>query len=160
VKDDRVYLKHILRCVARIEEYTRGGREMFLSTSIVQDATLRNLQTLAESTQRLSADLKSLYPNVDWRPCPVFGTFWFTIIWASTWITFINRSRIRFLLSNPPFKPFLKISRTNHKSRPPNPRVHPISPKSGLPGDAPVVRCLEHKAEDYFFGRCLRRRDQ
>jgi uncharacterized protein with HEPN domain len=67
VKDDRVYLKHILRCVARIEEYTRGGREMFLSTSIVQDATLRNLQTLAESTQRLSADLKSRYPNVDWR---------------------------------------------------------------------------------------------
>ncbi|MBZ5553176.1 MAG: DUF86 domain-containing protein [Acidobacteriia bacterium] len=67
MKDDRVYLKHILRCVARIEEYTRGGREMFLSTSIVQDATLRNLQTLAESTQRLSADLKSRYPNVDWR---------------------------------------------------------------------------------------------
>jgi GNAT superfamily N-acetyltransferase len=24
VKDDRVYLKHILRCIARIEEYTDG----------------------------------------------------------------------------------------------------------------------------------------
>lgn len=29
MKDDRVYLKHILRCVARIEEYTAGGRESF-----------------------------------------------------------------------------------------------------------------------------------
>jgi uncharacterized protein with HEPN domain len=67
MKDDRVYLKHILRCIARIEEYTRGGREVFFSSSIVQDATLRNLQTLAESTQRLSSDLKSRYPNVDWR---------------------------------------------------------------------------------------------
>jgi hypothetical protein len=27
VKDDRVYLKHILRCVSRIEEYAVGGRD-------------------------------------------------------------------------------------------------------------------------------------
>ena len=30
MKDDRVYLKHILRCIARIQEYTQGGRERFL----------------------------------------------------------------------------------------------------------------------------------
>ena len=67
MKDDRVYLKHILRCICRIEEYTDGGKEIFFSSPIVQDATLRNLQTLAESTQRLSLDLKSRHPKVDWR---------------------------------------------------------------------------------------------
>ena len=40
MKDDRVYLKHILRCISRIEEYTSSGREEFLASSIVQDATL------------------------------------------------------------------------------------------------------------------------
>ena len=37
MKDDRVYLKHILRCIARIEEYTAGGRESFFSSHLIQD---------------------------------------------------------------------------------------------------------------------------
>ena len=34
---------------------------------MAQDATLRQLQVMAESTQRISADLKDQYPEVDWR---------------------------------------------------------------------------------------------
>jgi len=34
---------------------------------IIQDAVLRNLQLLAESSQRISSELKSRYPEVDWR---------------------------------------------------------------------------------------------
>jgi len=67
VKDDRVYLEHILRCIAPIEEYTAGGRESFLSSHLLQDATLRNLQTMAESTQHLSPDLKARHPQVEWK---------------------------------------------------------------------------------------------
>jgi uncharacterized protein with HEPN domain len=67
VKDDRVYLEHILRCITRIEEYTAGGRESFFASPMVQDATLRNLQTMAESTQHLSSDLKSRHPEVQWK---------------------------------------------------------------------------------------------
>ena len=48
MKDDRVYLKHILRCIARIEEYTAAGRESFFSSHLIQDGVIRNLQTLAE----------------------------------------------------------------------------------------------------------------
>jgi uncharacterized protein with HEPN domain len=48
VKDDRVYLKHILRCIARIEEYTAAGRESFFSSHLIQDGMIRNLQTLFE----------------------------------------------------------------------------------------------------------------
>ena len=67
MKDDRIYLQHILRCVSRVEEYTRQGREAFLSSSLIQDAVMRNLQTMAESTQRLSEALKSARPEVDWK---------------------------------------------------------------------------------------------
>ena len=67
MKDDRVYLKHILRCISRIEEYAAGGPEGFFSSHLVQDATLRNLQTMAESTQHLSSRLKARHPQVEWK---------------------------------------------------------------------------------------------
>jgi len=38
-----------------------------LNRELIQDAVLRNLQTLAESTQRISDELKALHPEVDWR---------------------------------------------------------------------------------------------
>jgi len=33
---------------------------------------MRNLQTLAESTQRLSDDLRQRYPNIEWRNIAAF----------------------------------------------------------------------------------------
>jgi uncharacterized protein with HEPN domain len=67
VKDDRLYLIHAREFIAHIEEYTGEGREAFFADIRTQDAVLRNRQTLAESTQRLSADLKAAHPEVDWR---------------------------------------------------------------------------------------------
>jgi uncharacterized protein with HEPN domain len=67
VKDDRVYLKHILRCIARIEEYTAGGRESFFASHLVQDGVIRNLQTLAESSQHVSEGVKRSQSSVDWK---------------------------------------------------------------------------------------------
>jgi uncharacterized protein with HEPN domain len=67
VKDDRLYLVHILECIKRIEEYTRPGRAAFLDQPIRQDAVLRNLHTLTESTSRLSEEIRAQRPDVDWR---------------------------------------------------------------------------------------------
>jgi uncharacterized protein with HEPN domain len=67
VKDDRVYLRYILRCISRIEEYTTAGRESFFSSHLVQDGVSRNLQTVAESSQRVSDHLKASRPGVDWK---------------------------------------------------------------------------------------------
>ena len=57
MKDDAVYLRHIQECVRRIEENVASGREESMASHTLQDAVLRNLQTMAESTQRLSDDL-------------------------------------------------------------------------------------------------------
>lgn len=46
-------------CIARVESYTQGMTEAaFLASSRVQDAVIRNLQTMAEATQ-----CPSRYPN-------------------------------------------------------------------------------------------------
>ena len=67
MKDDRLYIDHVLACVRRIDRYCQSGEEVFRTSELIQDAVLRNLQTLAESTQRISDHLKALHPEVDWR---------------------------------------------------------------------------------------------
>ena len=67
MKDDRLYLIHILECIRRIEEYVADDQDRFFQSTLVQDGVLRNLQTLAESAQRLSETIKKNYPEVDWR---------------------------------------------------------------------------------------------
>jgi len=67
LKDDRLYQTHILESIERVEEYTCQGLEQFLSDKKTQDAVLRNLQILAESTQRISPELKTANPEINWR---------------------------------------------------------------------------------------------
>ena len=43
MSDDETYLLHITEAIARIESYTVGGREVFLSSTLIQDAVVRNL---------------------------------------------------------------------------------------------------------------------
>lgn len=67
VQTDRAYLLHILQCIALIQNYTAAGKLEFMASVLVQDAVLRRLQTMAESTQRLSDLCKAQAPEVDWR---------------------------------------------------------------------------------------------
>ena len=64
---DLALLKHIRGRIARIENYTNGKRSKFYDSHLVQDAVIRNLRTIAESTQRLSDSLKAAEPEVPWR---------------------------------------------------------------------------------------------
>ena len=72
MRDDAVYLRHIAECIRRIEDNTSGGQNDFLTSHRVQDATLRNLQTMSEATQRLSDDAKLTQPEVEWAKISAF----------------------------------------------------------------------------------------
>ena len=63
---DQVYLSHILECVADIEELTAKGRAAFEAAKHDRAAVLYYLQTMAESTQRLSEPLKAAHTEIDW----------------------------------------------------------------------------------------------
>jgi len=67
MKDDRVYLEHIIDCIDRIDEYTQNDQFVFMNSAMVQDAVIRNLQTLSESTQKLSDKLKAEHPEINWK---------------------------------------------------------------------------------------------
>ena len=54
-------------CLERIDEYTGRERASFEDSRLVQDAVIRNLQTLAESSQRLSSEIKSTEAQIPWR---------------------------------------------------------------------------------------------
>lgn len=66
-QSDRILLEHIRECIERIWEYTGSKRASFYGSRLVQDAVVRNLQTLAESTQRLSDAVKETERDVPWR---------------------------------------------------------------------------------------------
>jgi len=64
---DRVLLAHMRDCMERILEYTNAERARFDASRLVQDAVIRNLQTLAESSQRLTTEIKGTEPQIPWR---------------------------------------------------------------------------------------------
>ena len=67
MKDDIPYLLHIRECIARIQSFTEEGERDFFADTMIQDAVIRNLQVLAESTQRLSESTKESHPEVPWQ---------------------------------------------------------------------------------------------
>ena len=66
MRDDSVYLRHIVECLDAIRSYNARGRDAFFRDRKTLKATLRELQELAESTQHLSASLKDRHPQVPW----------------------------------------------------------------------------------------------
>jgi uncharacterized protein with HEPN domain len=67
MKDDAVYLRHIRDAIAKIEEYTAGGRDAFFADAMVQDAVIRNLEIIGEAVRNLSPELRRQHPGVPWR---------------------------------------------------------------------------------------------
>ncbi|MCC6363748.1 MAG: DUF86 domain-containing protein [Bryobacterales bacterium] len=67
MKSERAYLEHILHCIDRINQDAYGGKEVVFASPTLQDAIVRNLQVMCESTQRLMESSKMRHPEVDWR---------------------------------------------------------------------------------------------
>lgn len=65
-KDNTVYIDHMLECISRIDEYVES-KEQFYSSRLVQDAVVRNLQVMSESSQRLAEETKKHYPDIPWK---------------------------------------------------------------------------------------------
>lgn len=64
---DELYLDHVLQAIMRIERYTAGGRDAFLSDDMVQSAVIRQLEIVGEAVRNLGDELKSRESEVPWR---------------------------------------------------------------------------------------------
>ena len=76
MRDESVYVAHILECIRRIEMNVAEGEEVFRSSLTVQDAVLRNLQTMCESTKRLSVEARRSISKSSGGELRPSGTCW------------------------------------------------------------------------------------
>jgi len=67
VKDDRLYLGHILEAIERILVYGRDGEETFRRELRTQDAIIRNLQVMGEAVKKVSRETRAEHPGIPWK---------------------------------------------------------------------------------------------
>ncbi len=72
MRDQGVYLEHILECIARVQSYTTGGLESFVEDRKTQDAVMRNLQVLSESCMRMSSEIRQRRGEINWKGIAAF----------------------------------------------------------------------------------------
>jgi uncharacterized protein with HEPN domain len=66
VKSQRAYVQHVMACIGRIAEDSAAGRDAVFASRTLQDAIVRNLQVLCESTQRIDEPHKARHPEINW----------------------------------------------------------------------------------------------
>ena len=66
-KDNRVYLRHILDAIDRIESFTGAGRAEFLESELLQNAVIWNIGVVGEAARQVSNWLRDAHPEVPWQ---------------------------------------------------------------------------------------------
>jgi len=67
MKDDRIYLGHILEAVDKVITYTKDGYSYFADDAKTQDAVVRNFEIIGEAARKVSDATKQQYPNLPWK---------------------------------------------------------------------------------------------
>ena len=67
MKDDQVYIEHILEAIERIEDYTNDLSDSdFLENNMVQDAVMRQIEIIGEAAKMVSQETKQDYSEIPW----------------------------------------------------------------------------------------------
>jgi uncharacterized protein with HEPN domain len=67
VKDDRLYVHHMLERCRRIARFIRPGREAFMASEELQDAVTRNVEVIGEAAKRVSAEARGRMLSLNWK---------------------------------------------------------------------------------------------
>ena len=68
MKDDTVFLRHILDAINKIQEYAQDmDFEKFRKSSLVQDGVIRQLEIVGEATKNLSEGLREKHSDIPWK---------------------------------------------------------------------------------------------
>lgn len=67
-RDYRVYLEDIAQAIEKINSYTsKLTSGQFSEDSKTIDAVIRNLEIIGEATKKIPENVRSKYPDVDWK---------------------------------------------------------------------------------------------
>ena len=68
MKDDLVYIDHILTSISKIRSYTQNmSLTDFANNEMAQDAVIRNVEIVGEATRKISMEMKSRYHEIPWK---------------------------------------------------------------------------------------------
>ncbi len=67
MKDDRLYLHHILERCRRVTRFIAPGMEAFMASEELQDAVIRNVEVIGEAAKRVSAEARERMASIDWK---------------------------------------------------------------------------------------------
>ena len=68
MKNDKVYLEHILESIDKIEGFIQGITKFdFDQNVMIQDAIIRNIEIIGEATKKLSKQLTQSHPDIPWQ---------------------------------------------------------------------------------------------
>jgi uncharacterized protein with HEPN domain len=67
MKDDKIYIEHIIKSIDRIEAYLSGkDHQSFSEDFMTQDAVVRQLEIIGEATKRIAKELRNMNPHIPW----------------------------------------------------------------------------------------------
>lgn len=67
MKDDRLYLYHMLERCHRVTRFIGPGKEAFMESEALQDAVIRNVELIGEAAKRVSAETRAGFAKLDWK---------------------------------------------------------------------------------------------
>jgi len=73
MKNDLIFLEHILENIKDLEEFTKGvDKQALLNNKEKQRAVVRQIEIIGEAAKNLSAFFRKKYPSVPWKE--IIGT--------------------------------------------------------------------------------------
>ncbi|MEK6746729.1 MAG: HepT-like ribonuclease domain-containing protein [Pseudomonadota bacterium] len=72
MKDERLYLQHIIESYEYIKEYIAFGKEDFLKSHLLQNATIKVLANITESASNLKEETRLEYTQIPWATVKSF----------------------------------------------------------------------------------------
>lgn len=68
MKEDLVYIYHILTAIADIKEFTEGmTKKDFLKSKMAEHAVVRNIEVMGEASKHLSDRFREKHNDVPWK---------------------------------------------------------------------------------------------
>ncbi len=67
MKDEQLYIIHMIECAEKILSYTLAGRNAFMEDGKTQDAVMRNFEIMGEAAKRIDDTTKQKLPEIPWK---------------------------------------------------------------------------------------------
>jgi uncharacterized protein with HEPN domain len=68
MKDNKIFLGHILECIAIIKDYVKGAsKEDFEKNIQLQDAVIRRIEIIGEAAKNISEEFKEKHSGIPWH---------------------------------------------------------------------------------------------